>query len=493
MVRKKMAGEEKKNPWEKVKEKWPWKKRKIEVIDSMPVKEKEKEETSPGTEGTDKDLKVGLSDTSLNNVEDSANTAEAEVLKGKEEDKKDVVEKPDEGTPTGEREPGKVDESTPVGEEAEEYKPSSMETVEETTANGLAAEEDKVQMAETPPATGKESEDVESAAVPVEEIVEEKLDAKVRLPPEEKKEEEEVGEKPKGWSFIGRSVRGSLHLLRGIENQDAIEPEGDASGEDLVVCISDGHGGDRYFRSKKGAEFAVEASKEMLTGFFDIARENKVTASVIDNSRERIPKKIVEKWSKEDLTHEAENPFTEEEKEKLRQKEIEKLENGNKLEREAIIKTAYGATLLSVVVTKDYIIYVQLGDGDLLMVSKEGKVSRAFTRDSNLIANETTSLCSKDAWKHFDVKFQNISSNSPALIMLCTDGYANSFVDEESFLSVASDIWEFIVEDGAKEVSKSLGGWLEEASKEGSGDDITVGILYRNEAVKELSKTREEQ
>lgn len=485
MVRSKMAGEEKNNLFEKLKNKFKRSIKKVEATDPIAVKKREKEGTSPETEGTGK--------ASPNNVEESTNTAEAEVLNGKEEDKRDVVEKPAESTPTGEREPGKVDESTPVGEEAEGDEPSSMETVEETTANGLAAGEDKVQMAETPPATGKESEDVESAAVPVEEIVDKKPDDAAESTTGEEIEEEKVVEKPKGWSFIGRSIRGSLHLLRGIENQDAIDPEGDASGEDLVVCISDGHGGDRYFRSKQGAEFAVEVSKEMLTGFFDIARENQVTASVIDTSRERIPKKIVEKWSEKVLTHEAENPFTGEEKEKLRQKEIEKLENGNELAREAIIKTAYGATLLSVVVTKDYIIYVQLGDGDLLMVSKEGKVSRAFTRDSHLIANETTSLCSKDAWKHFDVKFQNISSNPPALIMLCTDGYANSFVDEESFLSVASDIWEFIIEDGADEVSKSLSGWLEEASKEGSGDDITVGILYRNEAVKELRKTREEQ
>jgi hypothetical protein len=65
------------------------------------------------------------------------------------------------------------------------------------------------------------------------------------------------------------------------------------------------------------------------------------------------------------------------------------------------------------------------------------------------------------------------------LILVATDGYANSFVNDAAFLRVGSDILDILRRDGAQVVQDSLGDWLREASDAGSGDDITVGLLYR--------------
>jgi hypothetical protein len=72
-----------------------------------------------------------------------------------------------------------------------------------------------------------------------------------------------------------------------------------------------------------------------------------------------------------------------------------------------------------------------------------------------------------------------VVGSPPALILLATDGYANSFVNEEAFLQVATDIWEIIRDEGLATVTENLEGWLERASQEGSGDDITLGLLCR--------------
>ena len=44
---------------------------------------------------------------------------------------------------------------------------------------------------------------------------------------------------------------------------------------------------------------------------------------------------------------------------------------------------------------------------------------------------------------------------------------------------MARDLWEMICGEGLETVQSNLKNWLNETSWQGSGDDITVGILYR--------------
>ncbi len=140
---------------------------------------------------------------------------------------------------------------------------------------------------------------------------------------------------------------------------------------------------------------------------------------------------------------------------------------------------AYGSTLLSVVVTDAFIFYLQLGDGDILAVSESGEVERPLPRDERLMANETSSLCQEHAWHEVRTTFHLIAGSPPALILASTDGYANSFRDEQSFRRVGMDLLQLIRDEGPQVVEQNLEGWLAEASRCGSGDDVTVGIVYR--------------
>jgi hypothetical protein len=72
-----------------------------------------------------------------------------------------------------------------------------------------------------------------------------------------------------------------------------------------------------------------------------------------------------------------------------------------------------------------------------------------------------------------------IAHQTPALILVSTDGYSNSFSNDHNFLKVGTDIWEIVRSEGLSEVDKNLKSWLKEVSEKGSGDDITMGIICR--------------
>jgi hypothetical protein len=146
----------------------------------------------------------------------------------------------------------------------------------------------------------------------------------------------------------------------------------------------------------------------------------------------------------------------------------------------------YGATLCAAAVTPSSLVYLQLGDGDIVTVSERDGVRRPLPADARLYANQTTSLCSPHAACEFRVAFQALDpaergGDAPALIMVATDGYANSFRDDRGFLSAGPDLLQMIRSEGLEPVRECLPVWLDEASRLGSGDDVTVGLLIREE------------
>ena len=106
-------------------------------------------------------------------------------------------------------------------------------------------------------------------------------------------------------------------------------------------------------------------------------------------------------------------------------------------------------------------------------------------RDPRLIANETTSLCMNKAWNEFQVHLEPytkaMSRKMPALILVSTDGYSNSFSTDEGFAKIGRDYLNMFKSHSAEEVRQKLQGFLEETSEKGSGDDITLGIIKRSE------------
>ena len=285
---------------------------------------------------------------------------------------------------------------------------------------------------------------------------------------------------PQEWRIIGETVPGASHLRAGIPNQDAILQVRESSIElPLILSISDGHGSDKCFRSDRGSRFAVTIGAELMRELLNNKRSDYDAAALENKAREMLPNEFARRWRaavEADLQRE---PLTKEELERLEAKDSARA----RTVVEAHQLLAYGATTLTVALTASFAIYLQLGDGEIITVSETGEVAGTLPEDERLLANETTSLSSLQAARDFRFAYQPLAAPLPALILLTTDGYANSFTDDAGFFKVGTDILEMLRTDGFDAVNRSVKGWLEEATQLGSGDDCTVGILVRMDAL----------
>jgi len=285
------------------------------------------------------------------------------------------------------------------------------------------------------------------------------------------------------WEVMGATVRGASHIRADLSNQDCIDwwPK-DQSETVVCLAVSDGHGSAKSFRSDVGSKFAVGIALDVMEKFAD-GLKSSPDSLIKDRAKEKLPIDLVQLWLKAVENHYREQPFTLEEEKKLGAAKPE---------------VAYGATLVTVLVLESYILYLQLGDGDILAVSAAGRVARPLEADKRLFANETTSLCLPKAWEDFRFGFQKLPDRTPALILVSTDGYSNSFRDEEAFKKVGSDILTMMCRpDGIRTVRGSIESWLQEATIKGSGDDISLGIIYpqpllRPSSANDAAKTEEE-
>jgi hypothetical protein len=281
------------------------------------------------------------------------------------------------------------------------------------------------------------------------------------------------------WRVVGQSVRGATHERAGLPNQDAIHwlPESSV-GLPLILVVADGHGSHRSFRSETGARLAVETAAQVISDFLRGQTQTENLSMTKRAAEEWLPAALVRRWLEAVSTHLAAHPLSADELTPPLD-----VHSASKLDAPSNLSVAYGTTILAAAVAESFILYLQLGDGEILTVSEDGEVTRPLPKDERLFANETTSLCSQDAWRDFRVCFQVVSNTPPALILLSTDGYSNSFHDEQGFLKVGSDILEMIRADGLAMVNEHLASWLTESTYAGSGDDVTLGLICSEDAI----------
>jgi hypothetical protein len=290
------------------------------------------------------------------------------------------------------------------------------------------------------------------------------------------------GEPVNPWRVIGCSVRGASHVRSGLENQDAIGwyPT-NGQGSQLTLAVADGHGSAKSFRSAIGSQIAVEVSLDYGAELLVAAPSLAELPLVKDRLEQEIPHRIGFEWRRRVGEHFAGSPFTEQELGRLAGQGGQGGLGGRGGQKDAELVQrdpylAYGSTLVAVVAMESFLAFWQIGDGDVVTVSAAGRVGRPLQGDERLIANETTSLCSDDAWRLFRVA--TYGTTAP-MILVSSDGFANSFADEAGFFQFGSDVLRIVVDEGIDAVSDLLPGWLEEMTRRGSGDDISLGMICR--------------
>jgi len=287
---------------------------------------------------------------------------------------------------------------------------------------------------------------------------------------------------PAIWTALSASVRGATHERDGRKNQDAVrtyQPTG--ASDSLFMALSDGHGNSRSFRSDRGSAIAAACALRLLADFERRHDPEMPLSSIRRQMETKWPAALVQEWHRAVRADIARDPFSPLDFAAFPEK-TPVIKPGAELPFAAYL--AYGATLIVAAVTRRFILYAQLGDGDILTVGADGRVTRPWPSEHAFFANETISLCSNHSYRHFTVKVEPRRAEAPALILLATDGYANCFQDDRGFFRVGGDLLSYLREGGTAFVGEKLESWLRDSSRDGSGDDITVGLAVRGTALR---------
>jgi serine/threonine protein phosphatase PrpC len=240
----------------------------------------------------------------------------------------------------------------------------------------------------------------------------------------------------------------------------------------MFLAVADGHGSPRSFRSQQGAALAVEEAERQWS---TLSPQEPLPGVKrwLDTS---LPARLAAGWRAAVWTHAERLPLAGEERSRYEAAY-------HAPPPEELPLALYGTTLLTAAVRPGYLALAGVGDGEALLLDEEGRALRPLGEDPRHLANETTSLASPDAARDVRTAFQALLDRPPALLLLSTDGYPNCFEAPGYFEEAARELLDRLRRRGVDWVAERLPGWLQEASRAGSGDDTTVALLVREDLV----------
>ncbi|MCL1789222.1 MAG: protein phosphatase 2C domain-containing protein [Oscillospiraceae bacterium] len=264
---------------------------------------------------------------------------------------------------------------------------------------------------------------------------------------------------------IGVCVTGASHKHSGKPCQDNIKVNRVFRKEMTLLAVADGHGSDKSPFSEEGSKIAVDVFHTIMSKAFKKHRNDvdKFSTFLRHEGDTTIAKGIEKEWK---------NRVIKSHRNKGRGHEIGNSDSG--------LYRQYGSTLLGLLVTSSFYFAFQLGDGDILILT-ENQAERIIEGDKQL-GVDTHSLCQDESWrKVFTRVHHRFGGSTPHAFMLTTDGFSNSYPDEEKFLQTCHGYYTAICRYGTNTVWGSLQKWLNETSEKGSGDDISVLIACDKE------------
>ena len=301
-------------------------------------------------------------------------------------------------------------------------------------------------------------------------------------------------------SFDFRSI-GASHIKKGTVCQD-FSGSVETDSYKLAV-ISDGHGGEDYFRSDRGSRFAVEAFCRCVEDAFAVSSpsdeelsdgsflQNKAknfsdalnackTDKQIEEQMRWFMRSIVTRWNilvDEDL---ADDPFKAEEMAEVCDKTKARYEKGER------VQSAYGAPLIGAVVTEDFWFGVHIGDGKCIAFDMSGIDTEPIPWDEQCFLNVTTSICDANASSEMRYFF---SRELPAAVFVGSDGIGDSFKNERHLHNFYRVVLSSFATETEEKAMQGLADYLPNLSAQGSADDMSVGCIINIEHIKTLLRT----
>lgn len=265
---------------------------------------------------------------------------------------------------------------------------------------------------------------------------------------------------------FGRSVQGASHIRAGTECQDSYKKTICDDGT-IILSVADGHGSKACPYSRTGSRIAVNVFCSIMKNLYDgYAEHSEQLVTYLNREGDtRISKAIDAEWKRRVIEAHRKN-----------KREIAAMEDGSDdLKR---VYKQYGTTLLGLLITKTFVFALQLGDGDICYANASGL--ELVIQPEKMLGVETHSLSRDNAWEKAMtvVRRFDLADHLPAMFVLSSDGFANSYKSEDEFHNTVIDYLKMINEHGAKAVEENLPSWLSETSSMGCGDDITMLIAY---------------
>ncbi len=289
-------------------------------------------------------------------------------------------------------------------------------------------------------------------------------------------------------AFHFKSI-GASHLSKGTVCQDACASVETDAYRLAVVC--DGHGGNDYFRSDRGSRLATQAFCECVDkAFYPQSEEAEApqTESFLKNKAKNFAeaihacttqkqieeqllwftRSVLTRWNllvEEDLQA---DPFREEELATVSEKARNRYLTGEK------VQSAYGSTLIGVVLTPDFWFGIHIGDGKCVAFDREGLCAEPIAWDEQCFLNVTTSLCDSNALQEFRFCF---SRELPAAVFVASDGIDDCFAGEKRLHNFYRVILTSFATEEPEVACRELEAYLPVLSSRGSGDDMSVGAI----------------
>lgn len=309
---------------------------------------------------------------------------------------------------------------------------------------------------------------------------------------------------------IEHHCQGESHKLNNKPCQDCAYAESAEGLSMAIVC--DGHGGERYFRSQYGAQFAMEITKNAIREFVSNMADSTLTASkgksvfygapftsysaamATDeqiNSRAHkslmwLFSSIISQWNAKIAEHARLTDLTDWElsnvEEKYQEEFLSKRKKNDGQKDDATFENTYGCTLMAYVQTPDYWFAFHLGDGkcvSMRVVDEHLVCEQPIPWDERCFLNKTTSLCDSNALEKFRYCYQG-NGQFPIAVFLGSDGMDDSYGDGNNLYNFYIQLFKIIIRNGAERAHKELVKYLPVISKIGSKDDMSVACVYND-------------
>jgi hypothetical protein len=248
-----------------------------------------------------------------------------------------------------------------------------------------------------------------------------------------------------------------------------------------IAVVSDGHGGNDYFRSSVGSRLAVEAALDCVKVFVNVfIAKNKFNDNMLsqivempDKFLRQLEMSIVSRWREKTYEHYLRDPFTLSEISTMSEKLRSRYEEAPNTQ---FVK-AYGATLIVVAVLKQCFWFgLQLGDGKCVVLYKNGEIEHPIPINEKCFLNQTTSLCDEtplDEFRHhFDWK------NFPRWLFVGSDGVENSFNGDEGLNNFYEEVARAFRKKYWRDAIAELNEYLPMLSRKGSRDDVSISGIF---------------